>query len=317
VVGSNKGGILVQFGRLQGFVPQSHLTSIPRGTSQEDRYEAKKRLIGDTLNLKVLDIDRQKNRLVLSQRAARREARQKQLAELEVGAVRTGRVVSLKSYGAFVEIGGGIDGLLHVSEIAWHHVPHPGDVLSVGDEVEVLIKEVEVERERVSLSRKARLPNPWDSVSEDLPLNALVTGTVTNTADFGVFMALPSGLEGLVHISEMSTFGGARPEELVRKGDDVLVRVTGVEPERQRISLSMDAVSAMEHAEWMIARAEAEEAEAQQDADLSGDDEQTDESEPLAQQDAELASDDETIDEPEAEAQPDGAATPEDAPPAE
>jgi len=258
VTDTNKGGALIQFGRLRGFVPQSHLTSIPRGVSGEERREAMERLVGQTLILKVIEVEQRRDRLVLSERAAQREARSTRLAELEAGQVLTGQVVGLKPYGAFVDVGG-VDGLVHVSELAWRRVEHPREVLSVGDEVEVQVKSVDVERERISLSRKAMLPNPWDMVELDHPIGTLATGTVSNVVDFGAFVALPSGLEGLVHVSRMSSTGVSEPGDLVRRGDEVLVRILDINPARERITLSMDAVSSEEHAEWMEARAEAEE----------------------------------------------------------
>lgn len=256
VIGTNRGGVLVQFGRLRAFVPQSHLTSIPRGVSVEERREAKEHLVGQSLLLKVIDVDRRRNRLVLSEQAARQEARRSRLADLEKGQVLTGHVVSLQDYGAFIDIGG-VDGLLHVSELAHRRVKHPGNVLSVGDEVEVLVKNVDMERERISLSRKALLPSPWDTVEEDYQMDDLVSGKVTNVVDFGAFVALPNGLEGLVHVSRMSSYGVSQPDDLVRRGDEVLVRITDIDPDRKRIALSLDAVSASAHMQWMEARFEA------------------------------------------------------------
>lgn len=269
VVGANKGGLLVQFGRLRAFVPQSHITSMPRGGSFEAREEAKENLRGQTLTLKAIDVDRQRDRLVLSERAARKEARQARIAALEPGQVLKGRVVSLANYGAFVDVGG-VDGLVHVSELDHQRVAHPGDVLSVGDELEVAVKSVDVERERISLSRKALLPSPWDSVEEEYALGDLVAGTVTNVVDFGAFVALPNGLEGLVHVSEMSSYGVSQPGDLVVKGDELLVRVKTIEPQRERIGLSLDAVTTEEQAAWMETRAEAQ-AQADADADVDVD----------------------------------------------
>jgi small subunit ribosomal protein S1 len=259
VTSTNRGGVLVQFGRLQGFVPQSHLTSMPRGRygSEEERKEVKERLIGRILVLKMIDVDRRRNRLVLSERAARRETRMARMAELERGQVLTGHVVSLQSYGAFVDVGG-IDGLIHVSELAYRRVQHPGDVLSVGDEVEVLVKSVDIERERIGLSRKALLPSPWETIEEDYQVDDLATGEVTKVVDFGAFVALPNGLEGLVHMSRMSSYRVSHPGELVRSGDEVLVRITDIDTERERIALSLDAVSSEEQAQWMEARSEAD-----------------------------------------------------------
>nr|MBN1228285.1 S1 RNA-binding domain-containing protein [Anaerolineae bacterium] len=265
VIGSNKGGVLVSFGRLRAFVPQSHLTSIPRGASANERQEVKERLLGETLFLKVIDIDRRNNRLVMSERAAQGEARRARLAELEAGQVVTGRVATLKSYGAFVDIGG-IDGLIHISELAHQWVNNPDTVLSVDDEVEVLIKQIDYERERVSLSRKALLPGPWDTVLTDYEVDDLVSGTVTSVVDFGAFVMLPSGVEGLVYVNQMSTYNISQPGDLVQKGDDVLVRIIDIDPDRKRLTLSMDAVSYSEHLEWMESRSPKETGEDGADA---------------------------------------------------
>jgi len=257
VTSTNRGGVEVRFGRLRGFVPQSHLTSMPRGSSEEERRQAKERLVGQTLILKVIEVEQQQDRLVMSERAAHSESRRARLEELEAGQVLVGQVVSLKHYGAFVDVGG-VDGLVHVSELAWRRVGHPRDVLSVGDEVEVQVKSVDVERERISLSRRAMLPNPWDMAEIDYPVGTLATGTVSSVVDFGAFVRLPSGLEGLVHVSQMSSnYSGSKPGGLVRRGDEVLVRILGVDPDRERISLSLDAVSAEEQVEWLEARAKA------------------------------------------------------------
>jgi small subunit ribosomal protein S1 len=202
-------------------------------------------------------VERWRDRLVLSERAARREASQARLTELEEGEVLAGRVVGLMPYGAFVDVGG-VDGLAHVSELAWRRVEHPRDVLSVGDEVEVRVKSVDVERGRISLSRKALLPNPWDMVELDYPIGTLATGTVSNVVDFGVFVALPNGLEGLVHVSRMASYGVSQPGDLVRSGDEVLVRIMDVDTERERMVLSLDAVTAEEQEEWLEARSEVE-----------------------------------------------------------
>lgn len=257
VTGTNRGGVLVQFGRLQAFVPQSHLTSTPRGASDEERRQAKERLIGQTLILKVIDLERRRNRLVLSERAARHAARQTRLAALEVGQVLEGRVVNLQNYGAFVDIGG-VDGLIHVSELDHHRVEHPADILSVGDEIKVFVKSVDIERGRIGLSRKELLPNPWDTVETHYQVGDLVSGTVTNVVDFGAFVALPNGLEGLVHVSKMATYGMLQPADLVGRGDQVLVRITEIDPYRERIALSLDAVSPSEKAEWMEAHSQAD-----------------------------------------------------------
>lgn len=262
VIGSNSGGVLVPFGRLRAFVPHSHLTSIPRRAASEALRQASEHLVGQTLMLKVIEVDRRQNRLLLSERAAGRQ----RMATLEADDIVTGKVVRLKDYGAFVDLGG-VDGLIHISELDHRRVRHPEDLLSEGDEVEVLVKSVDAERERIALSRKALLPNPWDTVEADYQVGDLATGSVTNVVDFGAFVALPNGPVGLLHISQMSTYGVSHPNELVVEGEEVLVRILSIDPPRERMSLSLDAVTSEEQAQWMEARAETEESPSPPDPD--------------------------------------------------
>jgi small subunit ribosomal protein S1 len=215
---------------------------------------------GQTIPCKVIEVTRHRNRLILSQRAAMREHRRERLEQLEAGQVVTGQIVSLVKFGAFVDLGG-IDGLVHVSEMAWHRVDDPEEVLSVGDEIEVYVKNVDRERERISLSLKELLPNPWDSVEEVYEVGQLVECTVTNVVDFGAFAELPSGLEGLIHASQMSSYGPSNTGDLLHKGDEVLARIASLDAERHRIGLSLDAVPVEEQAEWMRKRVEAENAQ--------------------------------------------------------
>jgi len=159
VTGFNSGGVLVAFGQLEGFVPNSHLERIGA-----NRPEAKAELVGETLSLAVLEVDRPKQRLVLSQRAAGEDEREQILSQLEKGQVRTGIVRNLVDFGAFVDLGG-VDGLIHISKLDWRHIDHPSDVLSVGDEVEVYVLDVDRVQSRISLSRKYLLPRPWDQAA--------------------------------------------------------------------------------------------------------------------------------------------------------
>ncbi len=255
VVDTNRGGLLVQFGRLRGFVPQS-LTGNP---SRSPSARSKRAMVGKMLNLKVIEVNQQRNRLVFSEKAALEDARKDKIQELEVGQTLIGRVVSLVDYGAFVDIGG-IDGLIHISKLDWQHVTHPKEVLAVGDEVEIQIDDIDIERERISLNRKVLLPSPWETLTSRYSTGQLATGTVTNVVDFGVFVEIESNIEGLVHISEMSNFG-SDPYKLVRKGDEIPVRIISIEPERQRIGLSMDKVTADEQREWLSNRGRDEEEE--------------------------------------------------------
>jgi small subunit ribosomal protein S1 len=239
VVDVNSGGVLVSFGRVRGFVPNSHLSSIPPGLRGERLREAKSNLIGQTLTLAVLEVGQRQRRLVLSERAANRRRRQQLLSELSDDEQRTGIVRNLVDFGAFVDLGG-VDGLVHISELDWRHLDHPSDVLSVGDEVEVKILSVDQERERIELSRKRLLPDPWPVVVGELEVDQVVEGRVTNVVDFGAFVDVGQGVEGLIHTSEMPD-GRATCARLDRKVP-VRVRVLNIDSARRRLALSLHGV---------------------------------------------------------------------------
>lgn len=267
VIDGNKGGLLVRFGRLTGFVPNSHIESVPPATSTGRMREIKDELVGKTLQLKVIQVETKRNRLILSERAARRAARSERLAEIEIGQVLLGRVVNLTDFGAFVDIGG-VDGMIHISNIDHRHVNHPSDILSIGDEIEVRVDSVDIERERIALNRKAILPDPWKSFIAKYEAGQLMEGVVTNVVDFGVFVAAPGGAQGLVHTSRMESLGASTPRDMFREGDDVLVRIVGVDTEQQHIELSIDDVTLEEQQAWMFRkREEAQAAEAEVVAD--------------------------------------------------
>ncbi len=250
VVGRNRGGLLVRFGYLEGFVPNSHLPDVRSRRDVEEIQAIKREQVGSELLLKVLEVDQDRNRLILSGRAAEKARRQQRLQDLEPGQVITGRIVNITDFGAFVALGG-IDGLVHRSELSWDDVNHPEDVLSVGDEIEVKVKDVDRERERVSLSRKALLPSPWDDIHAMFTEGELAEGMVSNVVDFGAFVVLSDGIEGLIHASEMDIIGPGTPQDVVQTNDTVLVRILNIEPDRHRIALSLKQVSYDEQMEWM------------------------------------------------------------------
>jgi small subunit ribosomal protein S1 len=280
IIDKNRGGVLVGFESLQGFVPNSHIPSLRRGTPNQKASEIKEEMIGDTLPVKVIEVDRKQRRLVFSARIAQKKQREKRLRELEEGDVIKSRVVNVVDFGVFVDLDG-VDGLVHKSEIAWDRVYDPSKYFQVGDEIEVKVVDVDVERERVSLSRKALLPNPWDKLDEKYDEGDLVEGKVVSVLDFGAFVELPEGLQGLVHVSEIGYANMGDPRSVVQEGDKVLVRVLNVEPDRERVSLSMRRVPVEKQMEWMMTEeesaAEAEEEEAAQDAVPAG--EETEEAE--------------------------------------
>jgi small subunit ribosomal protein S1 len=239
VADSNRGGVLVSFGRLNGFVPNSHVNAVPRGTRGDRLGEIKGGLIGQTLSLVVIEVDQGRRRLVLSERKANRVRREQLLQELTEGEVRTGVVSNLVDFGAFVDLGG-IDGLIHISELDWPHVGHPRDVLSAGEQVEVYVLNVDRDRERIALSRKRLLPDPWYVITDELQVEQVVEGKVTSLTDFGAFVDVGKGIEGLVHISEMPA--GKATLEALRAGEQVSVQVLELDDDKRHIALSMRGV---------------------------------------------------------------------------
>jgi small subunit ribosomal protein S1 len=250
VIGQNRGGLVVRFGRLRGFVPNSHIPDLRRDGSGDLLKQQKENMIGGDLVVKVLEVNQKRRRLVLSSRAARRERRLLRLKELHVDSTLTGTVVNLVDFGAFVDLGG-VDGLVHISELDWSRVEHPSEVLEVGQELDVRVLDVDVDRERISLSRKALLPNPWEDIMSGYAVGDLVGGEITNVRDFGAFMMLPEGVEGLIHVSEIGIVGPGNPEDVVHPGDKVLARILDIESERERISLSLSRVSKEEQLAWL------------------------------------------------------------------
>ncbi|XWX03791.1 S1 RNA-binding domain-containing protein [Aggregatilineales bacterium SYSU G02658] len=249
VIDSNKGGMLVQFGRLVGFIPNSHIESVTP-TSREGRVkEIKDSMVGRVLQLKVIQVEAERNRLIMSERAARRATRSERLSELKVGSVVTGRVVNITDFGVFVDIGG-VDGMVHISNLDHRHVTHPSDVVSIGDEMTVRIDAVDVERERIALNRKATLPDPWETFTAQYRGGDLFEGVVTNVVDFGVFVASDSGAQGLVHATRMNSLK-ATPRDMFKEGDRVIVKIVGMDIDRKHIELSIDDITEDERAAFL------------------------------------------------------------------
>jgi small subunit ribosomal protein S1 len=251
VAGYNKGGLIVRLGKVRGFVPMSQLViSAGEDLSAEER---KASLVGKTIQLKIIELDRERNRLILSERAAARDLRQKQkeklLAELDSGDIREGVVSSLCDFGAFVDLGEA-DGLVHLSEISWRRVAHPSEVLRVGQEVEVYVLKVDRERKRIGLSLKRLMPDPWTLVDERYKVGQLVEGTVTKLVKFGAFARLAdSDIEGLIHISELSEDHVNHPKEVVKEGEVLTLRIIRIDSARRRMGLSLKRVDAAEYAD--------------------------------------------------------------------
>ena len=258
VIGHNKGGLMVSFGNLHGFVPTSQVPQLKHNHDQSQLASQKAKLIGEELSLKVIEVDRDRQRLILSAKRAQKEVRQQRLQELKLreGKTATGHITNLVNFGAFVDLGG-IEGLVHISEIDWQRVDKPSEFLTRGEEIEVLIQSVDVEQERVKLSRKALLPSPWELFDESHSINELIEGVVTNVTDFGAFALVTDGIEGLIHISEIRGAQNLAAHDILSNGDIILVRILKIEPERQRLALSQRRVNPDEEAEWIWQRQQA------------------------------------------------------------
>jgi small subunit ribosomal protein S1 len=245
ISGFNKGGLIVHMGKVRGFVPASQLAHPPRRTvdaAASDEQSPFASLVGHESRFRIIELDRKRNRLILSERAAMRQGRQRRkdelLAELKEGEVRRGVVSSLCAFGAFIDLGGG-DGLAHLSELSWGRVSHPSEVLSVGDEIDVQILAIDRERKRIALSIKRLQPEPWSTVEDDYHVDDRIDGTITKLTDFGAFARLGTGIEGLIHISELSDERVGHPGEVVTEGETYALRVIRVDGARRRIGLSL------------------------------------------------------------------------------
>jgi small subunit ribosomal protein S1 len=261
VADANRGGLIVPFGNLRGFVPASHVLDLPRGLNEDERKMRMSRLVGETISLKVIEVNRKRRRLVFSQRDANRGTREQRkevlLDQLQEGEVRKGVVSGLRDFGAFVDLGGA-DGLIHISELAWHRVNHPREVLKVGDEVEVYILRLDAEGKRIGLSLKRLQDNPWAMVEDLYHIGQLVEGVVSRVAQFGAFVSLDPGIEALLHTSQIAEPPPEDPTLVVHEGQRLLMRVISVEADKQRLGLSLKEVTEEEKARWREARAAAQ-----------------------------------------------------------
>jgi small subunit ribosomal protein S1 len=228
-----KGGLIIDIG-LRGFLPASLV--------EMRRVRDLQPYVGKTLEAKIIELDKNRNNVVLSRRAwleqTQSEVRSEFLNKLAKGQVRTGVVSSIVNFGAFVDLGG-VDGLVHVSELSWKHIDHPSEVVEVGQEVTVEVLDIDLDRERVSLSLKATQEDPWRQFARTHQIGQVVPGKVTKLVPFGAFVRVQDGIEGLVHISELAERHVEIPEQVVNVGDDLMVKVIDIDLERRRISLSL------------------------------------------------------------------------------
>jgi small subunit ribosomal protein S1 len=240
VVGYNRGGLLVGFQSLQGFVPASHLVNFATQLSEDERMLALSRKVGTRLKLKVIEYDPAKGRVVFSERAAQSGpgSRQQVLGNLRPGSVISGVVTNACDFGAFVDLGG-IEGLIHVSEVSWSRVGHPRDVLSYNQTVQVSVLSVDADQGRVALSLKRLRPDPWANVEQRYSVGQIIEGLVTNVVNFGAFVGIEEGLEGLIHVSELADGHFLHPRNVVREGDQVRACVVSIDGPGRRLGLSL------------------------------------------------------------------------------
>ncbi|MFM8319324.1 MAG: 30S ribosomal protein S1 [Chloroflexota bacterium] len=253
IVGYNKGGLIVPVGQLRGFVPASQISLLRRPSQSENAEQKYAKMIGEPMRVRVIEVDRSRRRLILSERMALQETREtlkdRLLDGLNEGDVRSGRVTSLADFGAFVNIDGA-DGLVHLSEISWDRIQHPNEVLKVGEEVKVKVISVDRERKRIGLSIRQLLQDPWMRKVGELKEGMLIEGTVTHLTKFGAFARIGDDLEGLIHVSELSEQRIAHPKEAVKEGDKLTLRVIKIDPERRRIGLSRRKVDSAAYADF-------------------------------------------------------------------
>lgn len=254
IVEFNRGGAIVAAEGVRGFVPMSQLVTAPKdkvrgaGKPDSDDQDAAENQqeeppgIGRTIELKVLELNRTRNRAILSERQAvqeiRNERKAKLIGELREGEVRRGRVTGISAFGAFVDLGGA-DGLIHISELSWSTVTSPKDIVNIGQELDVIVYRVDTEEKKIALSLKRLQPEPWATINERYRVGDIVDSTITKLTDFGAFARIEDTIEGLVHVSELTTRRINHPREVVREGDAVRLKIVRIEPERRRLGLSL------------------------------------------------------------------------------
>ena len=264
ISGYNRGGLIVKFGKIRGFLPASQIVGLPRRLSQEDRRQRLADMVGQQVGLKIIEVDRRRRRLIFSQRQAQRawqeHQRQRVMSQLVEGETRRGKVTSITSFGAFVDLGGA-DGLIHVSELSWGRVDNPRQVLKVDDEVDVYVLGVDWERKRIALSLRKLQPDPWTLVDDHYQVGQLVEGQITRVLDFGAFVALDLGVEGLLHASEMIGTPELGPSDIVRSGETLLVKIIRIDSQKRRLALSARQVRQGEWERWVAEQQAAREAQ--------------------------------------------------------
>jgi small subunit ribosomal protein S1 len=240
VTGHNRGGLLVEADSMAGFVPISHLIELA-GRDNEDRDVSLESYVGKSLNLKVIECVPEDGRVVLSERAALAEPgrRSKLFHSLENGAHVKGTVTNITDFGVFVDLGG-VEGLIHISELSWGRVLHPNRIVSLGQEIEVQVLDVSIERCRVALSLKRMISNPWERAGTEFPVNTVLPAVVTSVLSYGAFARIDAGVEGLIHASEMPLIASQSPRDFLKDGQEIQVRILHLDAAHQRMGLSMN-----------------------------------------------------------------------------
>jgi small subunit ribosomal protein S1 len=240
VIGVNRGGLLVEGEQIRGFIPLSHLIGVPSLTSDEERQAVMYRKVGQTIRAKIIEFDPEKGRVVLSERAAQAAPgrRAELLAKLQVGDRIQGEVTNITNFGVFIDLGG-MEGLVHLSEISWGRVHNPADFVSIGQKVDVEVISVDRDQGRVALSLKRLLPDPWVTVPERYVPGMWVPCKITHVTNFGAFASLEDGVEGLIHISEMADGPFSHPRNVITEGEELTARVISVESQSRRLALSL------------------------------------------------------------------------------
>lgn len=249
VTGWNRGGLLVRWEELQGFVPASQLSDVSVFECDEPREDILASWVGEELRLKIIELDKDRNRLVFSERATAWGPHDGELllAQITPGEIRSGKVSNLCDFGAFVDLGG-LDGLIHLSELSWRRINHPRELLSIGMKLDVFVIDVDRENHRVALSLKRLRPNPWTVVDSKYAIGQRVTAVVTNVVDFGIFAQIEDGLEGLVHISELADEEIRHPSDIAAVGDQIEVSIIRIDSANHRLGLSMRQAQANKEA---------------------------------------------------------------------
>lgn len=242
VVGHNRGGLLVEGDRLAGFVPFSHLVELAGKSEVEDRGVSLEAYKGKELKVKVIECVPEEARVVFSERAALSEPgkRSELFHNLEPGTRTKGTVTNITDFGVFVDLGG-VEGLIHISELSWGRVMHPSHIVKLGQEIDVQVLDLSVERCRVALSLKRLIQNPWERASTDFAEGRVLTAKITTVLSYGAFARLEAGVEGLIHATEMPLEAGQTPRDILTEGQQVQVCVLHVDPAHQRMGLSLQA----------------------------------------------------------------------------